>query len=358
MAMWVLTRYQDVALVLHDQRFSADRTKWRGLQSRADDDAVRSMQTLDPPDHTRLRALVSKAFTPRVVEELRPRVQAIVDSVLTTVAQQGGVDLIEELAYPLPVAVIAEMLGIPHDDWPRFRKWSRILVDATDPISVQNRQLVEALPAARDSLHEYLKEIVTKRRREPRDDLISALLHVKDGSDRLTEHELLVMLNLLLIAGHETTVNLIGNGVLALLQNPESLSLLREQPQVIHTAVEELLRWDSPVQMTARVAREDGEVGGKLIRRGELLQLLLGAANRDPDHFPNAEQLDLCRRRNQHLAFSHGIHFCLGATLVRLEGQIAIGTLARRFPRLRLAGEPERSPTIALRGLRHLPVAV
>jgi pimeloyl-[acyl-carrier protein] synthase len=359
MGMWILTRYADVAHVLRDARFLADRTQWEGFQELPDIDPTRSLLSLDPPDHTRLRNLVGKAFTLRVVERLLPQARAIVDRALDAAAARGGLELIEDLAYPLPVAVIARMLGVPEADWPRFREWSRVLVANLDPLSIQQSERVAEFKAAQEAIHDYLAGVVAERRREPRDDLISGLIAVEERGDVLSERELLVMLILLLVAGHETTVNLIGNGVLALLRSPDQLALLRDaRPELLDSAVEELLRWDAPVQLTARVVGEDCELGGRALRRGELVMTLLGAANRDPARFPDPDRLDLARAPNQHLSFGRGIHFCLGAPLARLEGRIAIGELVRRFPGLRLAGEPERSETITLRGLRRLPLAV
>jgi cytochrome P450 len=358
MAMWILTRYEDVALVLRDPRFLADRTQWDGFQELEGVDPTRSLLSLDPPDHTRMRTLVSKAFTPRMVERLRPQAQAIVDDALAAAAQRGGMELIEDLAYPLPVAVIAGMLGVPREDWPRFRAWSQVLVAGLDPLSIREADRIARFTVAQNAIYDYLGGVVAERRRRPADDLISALIAVEERGDALDERELIVMLVLLLVAGHETTVNLIGNGVHALLRNPDQLALLREQPALLDVAVEELLRWDSPVQLTARVVGEDLELGGRALRRGELVMTLLGAANRDPAQFPDPDRLDLARAPNQHLSFGRGIHFCLGAPLARLEGRVAIGELVRRFPDLRLAGEPERGETITLRGLRRLPLAV
>jgi pimeloyl-[acyl-carrier protein] synthase len=356
--MWVLTRYEDVALVLRDQRFSADRTKWEGFQALEGFQPVRSLLSLDPPDHTRLRTLVTKAFTPRVVEQLRSQAQVIVDEALDRAASHGEMELIEDLAYPLPVAVIAGMLGVPRDDWPRFREWSRVLVSSLDPVALPDSDQITAVRAAEDALFEYLSGVVAERRREPRDDLISALIAVEERGDVLNERELLVMLNLLLVAGHETTVNLIGNGMLALLRNPEQLALLRRRPELLESAVEELLRFDSPVQLTGRIAAEACEVGGQQIGRGKLVLTLLGAANRDPQQFPDPDRLDLTRSPNQHFSFGRGIHFCLGAPLARLEGRIAISSLVSRFAELRQVGEAVRSQTITLRGLTRLPLAV
>jgi cytochrome P450 len=357
MDTWVLARYEHVAMVLRDQRLSAERQRWSGFRA-LPDRAPASMLVLDPPHHTRLRALVSRAFTPRTVESLRPRVEALVAQALDRAEAHGGLELIDELAYPLPVTVIAEMLGVPPADWPRFRTWSAALVASLDPLSGRDPASVEAVQAARAALGRYLSGIVELRRAEPRDDLISAMLALDGSEEGLTGPELLVMANLLLVAGHETTVNLIGNGVLALLRHPEQLALLRERPELIRPAVEELLRWDSPVQLTARVALAPFELGGREIAPGDMLIALLGSANRDGDHFAQPDRLDIGREPNPHLAFGRGIHFCLGAPLARLEAQVTIGLLVNRFPRLRLAGAVRRSRTVTLRGIRRLPLAV
>ncbi len=352
--MWVLTRYEHVALVLKDASLSADRTRFEGFDPPEDFEVHQSMLTLDPPQHTRLRGLVNRAFTPRTVERLKPRIEALVERILDGAERRGSIELVSELAYPLPVTVIAEMLGVPAEDWPRFREWSRVLAASLDPLMGRQDAAIDDYVAARNALASYLSEVVAERRLEPRDDLISDLLAVGE----LDSRELIVMLNLLLVAGHETTVNLIGNGTLALLRHPEQMARLRDQPDLLEPAVEELLRWDSPVQLTARIATADFELGGKPICKGELLMTLLGAANRDPGQFPDPDRLDIGRSPNHHLAFGRGIHFCLGAPLARLEAQIAIGSLVRRFPALRLAGDPELSPTVTLRGLRALPLAL
>jgi len=358
MSMWILTRYEDAALVLREPRFLADRTQWNEFKTYLDVEPTRSLLNLDPPDHARLRNLVGMAFTPRVVERQRPLAEEVVDRALDAAAARGELELIEDLAYPLPVTVIARMLGVPDADWPRFREWSRLLVASLDPLMVQDPDRMAEFVGAQEAITGYLAEVVDRRRREPADDLTSALIAVEERGDVLSERELLVMLVLLLVAGHETTVNLIGNGVLALLRHPDQLELLRRRPELLESAVEELLRWDSPVQLTARVVGEDCEMGGRALRRGELVMPLLGAANRDPAQFADPDRLDLTRSPNQHFAFGRGIHFCLGAPLARLEGRVAIGALIRRFPGLRLAGEPERRATVTLRGLSRLPLAV
>jgi cytochrome P450 len=355
---WVLTRYRDVAQALRDDRMSVDGTRAAGHEELQGTSGPRSMLVLDPPDHTRLRALVSKAFTPRAVERVRPRIEALVTGVLDRAALHGGLELVDDLAYPLPVTVIAEMLGVPPEDWPRFRGWSRALVANLDPLSGRDPGQVTTALQARGALGRYLSGIIDRRRQEPGDDLISGLLVSAEGEDVLSQAELVVMANLLLVAGHETTVNLIANGTLALLEHRQQLALLAEQPDLIQPAVEELLRWDSPVQLTARVALEELDLAGQRVGQGESVLALLGAANRDPDQFTEPDLLDITRAHNPHLAFGRGIHFCLGAPLARLEAQIAIAGLVTRFPGLRLAGAPERRPTVTLRGLTRLPLVV
>jgi len=357
MDMWILTRYEDVALVLRDQRFLADRTTWEGYRPIPELGETRSLLVLDPPDHTRLRGLVSQAFTPRMVERLTAQAQAIVDSALDAAAERGGLELVEDLAYPLPVTVIARMLGVPEADWARFRDWSRVLVRALDPVEIHDADRLAEYVAADRAIHDYLADVVERRRSEPGDDLISALIAVEEQGDVLSQRELVVMLVLLLVAGHETTVNLIGNGVLALLRNPDQLALLRREPGLLTSAVEELLRWDSPVQLTARVAGEACELGGRALLRGELVMLLLGAANRDPAQFPDPDRLDLGRADNHHIAFGFGIHFCLGAALARLEAECVFSALAERAPKLCAPStEPTWAPNYVFRGLERLVV--
>jgi pimeloyl-[acyl-carrier protein] synthase len=350
---WTLARYADVVSSLTDARFSADRTVGSPPEA---EPLAKSMLVSDPPDHTRLRALVQKAFTPRMVEQLRPRIIAIVGELLERITERGGsADLISDFAYPLPVVVIAELLGVPAEDRVKFHEWSAVVAESLDPLISED--VAQRLPAAREGLHSYLRGIIAERRREPRSDLISALVAVEERGDVLSEPELVVMCTLLLIAGHETTVNLIGNGMLALLRNPEQLALLREDSSLVTSAIEELLRFDSPVQMTGRIATQAVEFHGHTVQPGEWILPLLGAANHDPAQFADPDRLDLKRTPNAHVAFGRGIHFCLGAPLARLEGQIAIGALVRRFPNLQLAGEPVRRKQITLRGLQSLPVS-
>ena len=355
LGLWFLTRYSDCAILLKDSHFSAQRTQVERYQEMGQD-VPRSILGLDPPDHTRLRGLVMKAFTPRVVERLKPRIQELVDGLLDHAAEAGTIELVEEFAYPLPVTVIAEMMGVPVEDRDRFQAWSRVLAASLDPIQPGGR--LEETEAARIALTEFFRGIIQERRRQPQDDLISALVAAEERGDMFNETELLVMCNLLLIAGHETTVNLISNGTLALLRHPEQLERWRAGEVSDETAVEELLRFDGPVQMTGRIPTIEVEFAGHRIPALEPVIGFVASANHDPDTFADPDRLDLGRQPNQHFAFGRGIHFCLGAPLARLEGQIALGSLVRRFPTLRLVGEPEWRDQVVLRGLERLPVAV
>jgi cytochrome P450 len=362
--VWLITRYEDVLAVLKDQRFVKD---WRGALTPEQLAQVppipevmkplsQNMLDTDPPDHERLRALVSKAFTPRLIERLRPRVQAISDGLLDAVQDRGEMDLIDDYAFPLPITVIAELLGVPAEDRNNFREWS----DAAVSGNASQEYMEEILIPHMQAFTDYLRALFEEKRANPGDDLVSALVRAEEAGDRLSEDELLGMVFLLLVAGHETTVNLIGNGVLALLQHPDQLRKLKEDPSLIKPAVEELLRYDGPVETsTERFAREDVEIGGQVIPRGEMVLVVLAAADHDPERFSDPDELDITRTDNRHLAFGKGIHHCLGAPLARMEGQIAISTLLRRMPNLRLKGSPESlswRPGMILRGLRGLPV--
>ena len=354
---WFLTRHADVVELLRDDRFSADRTRSERFRPPPPHRRRpgRSMLVLDPPDHTRLRNLVNKAFTPRTVERLRPRVEAIAAEILDRIDDGDGFDLVRDFAYPLPVIVIAEMLGVPAADRAAFQQWSAVLVRGLDPLVSDEEQAV--VFDARDALLDYLRGVLIQRRREPQDDMLTSLIAAEENGDIFSEGELLAMCNLLLVAGHETTVNLLGNGALALLENPDQLDRLRRDPDLIGTAVDELLRYTSPVQWTGRVAAAEIELGGRTIQPPQSVIGILGAANRDPQVFPDPDRLDLGRHPNPHVAFGRGIHFCLGAPLAHLEAEVAMPMLLERFPRLRMAGKPEQRPTWVLRGLRRLPVA-
>jgi cytochrome P450 len=363
--IWFVTRHDDVvSVLLDDERFVRDPR----LALTADElEAFESgmpesfafienhMLNKDGDDHRRLRRLVTKAFTPRMVEQLRPRIQEIADDLIDAVEAHGRMDLVDEFAFPLPMTVIAELLGIPHDDRERFRAWSNAIVSpalSAEALARFGQQMTEFVA--------YLRELFERRRAEPREDLISALLQAEDAGDVLTEQELFSMVVLLIVAGHETTVNLIGNAVAALLQQPEQRALLARDPTLVPQAVEELLRYDGPVERALnRWCATDVELGGQTIHRGESVIVMLGSANRDPQRFPDAEILDIARSDLKHVAFGRGSHYCLGAPLARLEAEIALATLLRRLPGLRLeiaSDELRWRPVPLFRSLLALPV--
>ncbi|MDQ2787170.1 MAG: cytochrome P450 [Chloroflexota bacterium] len=364
---WLLTRYDDVAAALRDPRLSADLTtggrqeaQLRQLpeptrsQARAVRRSMHSwMMFRDAPDHTRLRGLVMQAFTPRLIASLRGRIQAVVDALLDAIDGGAPVDIIHAFAYPLPAIVIAELLGVLPEDRDMLKRWS-------DEIGVffdGRMDGAERASRAIGEMADYLRGVAAVRRKEPGDDLLSALVSAEQQGDRLTEEELYATCIFLLFAGHETTTNLIGNGLLALFRHPDQLSALRDDPTLITTAVEELLRYDSPAQYTARAVVEDLAIGGQHLHAGQGVMLIRAAANRDPARFADPDRLDIARRENRHLSFAHGPHYCLGAALARLEGQIAFATLLRRFPALRHTGDPlDWNGNIGLRGLNTLPV--
>ena len=356
---WLFTRHADVDAILRDhRRFSNDPRKGaltpRQKATLPTPDQF-TMLLLDPPDHNRLRALVNKAFTRRAVAALEPRIRGVLASLLDGIEDSAGFDLMQAVAQPLPVIVIAEMLGVPPRDRAQFKIWSARRARLLEPaIGSRERRLAAEASVACDA---YFRSIIAERRAEPREDILSALVQVEDGGERLSEREMLNMLRLLLVAGNETTTNLIGNGVLALLRNPEQLRRLRDDPGLIPSAVEELLRFDAPVQADFRRVREDCEVNGFPMRRRDNIAVLLGAANRDPDVFKDPDRLDVGRRDGAHLSLGRGIHHCLGAPLARLEGRIVIEMLLERFPRMDLLCErPRFRKAIVLRGLRSLPV--
>jgi cytochrome P450 len=360
LGFWVLTRYEDVVAVLRDGRFAKEAIAAYVAKRLGTTPTGLGMSMLDrdPPDHTRLRSLVSKAFTPRVVEGLRPRIQEVVDGLVDRAEDKHAMDLIEEFAYPIPIVVICEMLGVPVADHDRFRGWSLDLARGLDASLFGESDLAQRAGAAQRALADYFRGLIAERRVTPRDDLLSLMIAAEEAGDRLSETELLATCILLLVAGHETTVNLLGNGTLALLRHPDQLRLLRGNPGLIGNAVEELLRYDGPVQRTARIPSSDAVVDGHRIEAGEMVMPFIGAADRDPAQFPDPDRLDLTRADNRHIAFGWGIHFCLGAPLARVEGQIAINTLVRRLPKLALATDrPEYRQSLTLRGLKSLPVA-
>jgi cytochrome P450 len=357
---WVLTAYNDVIAVFHDPRLSSDRVEpFRESAPTADlgpffDYLGRRMDFRDPPQHGRLRNLVSKAFTPHAVEQLAPRIQEVIDQLLDRIQSQGRMDVIRDLAFPLPGIIIAEMLGVPVADRERLKAWSDTFVGffKTVPSATTPEEYRQSFRAA-EELGDYYRSILGKGH----GGLLGALERADIAGDSLTWTELSANATLLLHAGHETTTHLIGNGLLALLRHPDQLARLRGDPSLVPGAVEEFLRYDSPVQLTNRQAREDLEIGGKRIRVGQMVHLVLGAANRDPAAFPDPDRLDVGRNPNKHVAFGFGHHFCLGAALARLEARIAFDTLLRRFPDLRLKSPaPPRQENFILRGLKSLPV--
>jgi cytochrome P450 len=368
LGFYVFTRYDDCLTVVRHPQMSSDQRNATGYEEfLAQQPAARKMAEamegkrpfllLDPPDHTRLRGLVSKAFTVRTVERLRPRIQQLVDELIDEVQPKGEMEVVEDLAYPLPVVIICELLGVPPSDHERFKEWSRDLARGLDPDFVQPVESIERRFETVLAFHEYFRELIARRRSDPGDDLLTALVHAEEHGDVLTEDELLATCTLLLVAGHETTVNLIGNGVLALLRNRHQLERLWADRTLIRSAVEEILRFDPPVQLDGRVAMADIDVGGVTVEQGEQPLLILGAANRDPEQFDEPDTFDITRADNHHLSFGHGVHFCLGAPLARLEGQLALGTLVARLPLIELAvDEPEYKENLVLRGLASLPV--
>jgi len=360
--VWLLTRYEDVNDLLRNLKFTKNRRSaltpdqlrklpwvppiFRPLE--------RNMLDVDPPDHTRLRGLVHKAFTPSLVERMRARMQSLADELLDHVARQGEMDLIRDFALPLPMTIISEILGVPTSDRGKFHGWTQALVALTSP-----KPALRVMPSVWLFIR-YLRRFFEMRRREPQDDLVSALIEAEEAGEKLDQDELLAMVFLLLIAGHETTVNLIGSGALALLENPDQMEKLRTNPEIIKSAVEELLRSTAPVFMTSeRYARENVTIHGVTIPQGEMTLGVIGSANRDERVFDKPDQLDLTREPNKHLSFGQGIHFCLGAPLARMETQIAINTLLSRMTDLRLQVSSDSlrwRPSMLLRGLEKLPV--
>jgi cytochrome P450 len=343
--IWFVTGYDEAEMILRDdKRFTRD---FRAIMpperlAQLPQDPVFSLVdnhllNKDGADHRRLRALVSKAFTPRMVNQMRPRIQAIADELLNQIAAQGEADLVESYAFPLPIIVIAELLGIPAADRDKFRTWSDAVVTPalTPAAQAEFMTHLQAFVA-------YLRQLFEQRRQTPQPDLISALLQAEEAGDRLSEEELFSMVILLIIAGHETTVSLIGNATLALLQHPEQMAQLRQNPDQMATSVEEFLRYDGPVERAmSRWATEEVEINGRILQPGDAVIVIIGAANRDPAQFEDPDRLDIERNPTRHLAFGRGSHYCLGAPLARLEGEIALNTLLRRLPNLRLAVDPD-----------------
>lgn len=361
---WFLTRYAEVASVLKDSRFSVEGTQQKSNERmgyRLDEGSPlrrinkRWMLFVDPPDHTRLRGLVNRAFTPKAVEVLRPRIQQLVDELIDQVQDRGEMDIVHDLGDPLPAKVLAFLLGLPGEDSAVLKPWADVVGMGIDPIL--SPEVVKRINQVILEAGAYFERHVEDRRKNPGEDLLSSLISVEEQGERLSSDELLSLLFLFLAAGTETTTNLTCNGLFTILRYPDQLERLRRDPDLIETAIEEFLRFETPVQVTGRVALEDVEVGGKMIRKGHPLGLLLGAANRDPEQFPDPDRLDIGRTPNRHDAFSFGPHFCVGAPLGRAEAAIAIGTVLRRLPKLRLVSEtPRWRPTMNNRGLQTLPV--
>ena len=362
---WVLTRYGDVAAALRDARFSAagfmEDISWipdemRPVLEPPIRALTRQMLFMDPPDHTRLRGLVARAFTPRVIEGLRPAIKQISGELLDKAGEKGQLELMRDFAFPLPAIVIATMLGVPPEDRDQLNAWSASFGALLDGSRLSMEDAFLALHGVSEFIA-YFRRIIRERRSAPGDDLLQAMINAEEQGDALSEEELLGNCVLLVAAGHGTTMHLIGNGTLALLRNPRQLQRLREEPTLMPSAVAELLRYDSPVQMTSRRAREDMRIGDKSISEGQEVIMCTGAANHDPAQFSDPDRLRLDRPENRHLSFGLGIHFCLGAPLARLEAEIAFSTLLHRFPNLRLAIEDvERGGGMVFRGLNRLPL--
>ena len=366
LSSWILTRYEDVVVALRDPGRLSNAGRMGAILSKLPAALQPSMQLLydhysvglifsDPPDHARLRSLVSKAFSPAAVERMRPRIHAIVAELLNAAAGKETFDVIADFAYPLPAMVICEMLGLPPSDRPQFRSWTE------DILALMGGNL-DAAGAERgqnslQAMREYYQRIIYERRAHPGDDLISSLVHAQEQGQRLSEPELLSTSVTLLTAGQETTTSLIANGLLALLRHPDQLALLRSRPELMASAVEEFMRYETPVQRQLRLATEDFELHGQRIRKGEIVSPFLGAANRDPAHFSEPDRLDITRMDHQHTAFGYGIHFCLGAPLARLDAPIAFAALLSRFPRLRLADQAlQFKPDVTVRRLESMRV--
>ncbi|HEX8706221.1 MAG TPA: cytochrome P450 [Myxococcaceae bacterium] len=359
--VWLVTRYKESVEFLRDPRFIKDKEKLsptaRNLYFRVSEFAAldRHMLNQDPPAHTRLRALIGKAFTPRRVEALRPRIAALCHQLLDTLQPQGSMELISAFAFPLPITVIAEMLGVPREDHVRFREWVTIIF--TPAVGGD----FEPLRRAAKELHLYLTDFLARRRAEPGDDLTSALISAEEQGAHLTSEELLAMVFLLMVAGHETTVNLLSSGMRALLENPEQLQRLRSNPALIDPAVEELLRYCGPVKTTTpRFALEELEFAGQRIPAEEMIVSLLLSTGRDPEQFTDPDRLDLTRSPNRHIAFGFGMHFCVGAPLARLEASIAFPILLERLPKVRLAvpaSELRWRNNLLMHGMEKLPLA-
>jgi cytochrome P450 len=373
LGFWVVAKHADCLAILRDRRASSDSLNVavermpEGFRTPLPEDdpmaaimvEMRPFLFRDPPDHTRLRSLVSKAFTPKVVESMRAGTEQVVDELLDAALDADRVDLLEAFAYPLPVRVICDLLGVPLEDQDRFKGWSDALARGLDPDFLLTDEVIAARGEAAFQFSQYFFELLAERRRNPGDDLLSRLAQAEDGGTVLSEAEMLSTCILLLVAGHETTVNLIAGGTLALLEHPDQLERFRTDPSVQRSAVEEMLRFVSPVQLTGRALTEDCEFGGVEFAAGDFAMLLLASGNHDPDQFEDPERFDVTRSPNNHLGFGFGIHHCLGAPLARMEAQVALSALVRRAPDLALAGDGVTyKHNIVLRGMEALPVVM
>lgn len=343
---WILTRYEDIDMVLRDHRRFGNLGRDFGYLPYI------SMLDLDPPEHTKVRGLVAHGFTLRAVNSLEPRIAKMVDELLDEVAGKPRFDLIQDIAFPLPITVIAELLGVPPEDRDQFREWSEVVALDVDPLL--DSQQIRDVQRTVEELFDYLEKIAEDRRRRPRNDLVTALVNAEEDGERLSREDLLINIVLVLVAGNETTRNLIGNGTLALLRNPDQLERLRDDSSLLDSAIDEMLRYDSPVQLDSRIARESVEIGGKRIEPGQRVLCALGAANHDPEVFPDPERFDVGRSPRNHLSFGRGIHYCLGAPLAKLEARIAFAGLFSRFESFRLVEEPQYRDQLTLRGLEEL----
>ncbi len=359
---WLVTSYEEVSQGLRNPLLSSDRfqratqrIEARGLKSPLND-RVRSMIHRDAPDHTRLRGLVNRAFTPQVVAGIEAHIQSIVNTLLDAVPENGEFDLVERLAYPLPITVIAEMIGVPTRDREQLKHWSdEVAMFLSGDVGSLRQNQLDRIVKARSELAAYLIGVIEERRVNPGDDLLSALIAAEEDGGHLSDDELMSTVILLLIAGNETTTNLIGNGVFALLRHPEERQRVWDDPSLVPSAVEEMLRFDSPVQLTNRLAKEDLTIAGTNIKQGQVVYLILGAANRDPAQFPKPDRFDVTRVNNKHVAFGAGAHFCVGAPLARLEARIVVRSLRERYPNLSLKSDvPRYRENFNLRGLKEL----
>lgn len=353
--LWVLTRYDDIAAILRDPRLGHEVTQ--GFAEAGGSADFESMLFRDPPAHTRLRSLVSNAFTPRVLESLRSRIHNIVDDALSVARENGTIDVIGDLAFPLPATVISEMLGLPVEDHQQCRRWAASATRSLDPLA--DDRIMDEIFLALIEFREYLAEQVERRRADPGEDLVTALIAAEEEGERLSHEELISTLLLLFIAGHETATNLMGNGLLALLRHPDQLRRLKEDSGLLRPGIEELLRYDSPVQLVIRIVKEPITFRGQDFVRGDSMLLVIGAGNRDPEQFADPDSLDVGRKNIKHLSFGGGIHFCLGSMLARMETQAVLGGLISQFSELELAADDlQWRPHINLRGLESLPIRV